>query len=80
MADRQAGFSVGTECGWVDEFFLQCREKRFRWGVVPTHPGSTHRLGDAVADAQVAVVTGRVLTGFNWWSQHWLVLRSAGVR
>ena len=55
VTDRYPGLSAGTEYGSVDEFLLQRGEERFRWGVVPTHPGSSYGLGDAVAAAEVAV-------------------------
>ena len=38
----------------VDEFFVESAEKRLGGGVIPTHPGPSHRLCDAISPAQLS--------------------------
>ena len=62
----------------VDEFGLEGAEKRFGGGVVPAHPGPSHRLCDAICPAELGGGPRGVLGGFNWWSQHLVMKEVCG--
>ena len=51
--------------GSVDEFGLEGAEKRFGGCVVPTRPGPSHRLCDAICPAELGGGPRGVLTRFK---------------
>ena len=57
----------------VDEFFLEGAEKRFSGGVVPPHPGPSHRLYDAICSAELGGGPQRILPRFKGSLQHCFV-------
>ena len=71
--DRPASLCSGLEAVPGDEFSLERGPKRLGHSIIVTRASSSDRLADLVVVTELAVVARRVLTRFNWSSQHWLM-------
>lgn len=61
FGDGHARSSPGSKDLMVVHVVFQTREEGLRDGVIPAHPGTTHRLDNPVLSAVLSKLLGRIL-------------------